>query len=115
MAGKQALRCAISGGLLALVAVGVPLGAAPGYAQTACSDGAAEVVTTYTDARGITVTTTENYRGVTGLTLLVEENTGSRMENLTIPAWLQDAYGGNSAAIHLDLERGLLQRRGPCQ
>ncbi|MFN8557688.1 MAG: hypothetical protein U0531_10190 [Dehalococcoidia bacterium] len=58
-------------------------------------------MTTYTDARGILVTTTENYRGVTGLTLLVEAY--RQPHGKPDPRVASGRLWGNSAAIYLDL------------
>ena len=72
------------------------------------------VLTTVTER----VTTTRNYQGVEDLIFVVREVTffgeTRRITSLSIPAYLNQAYGGNEAALRADLEAGYLKDRGPC-
>jgi hypothetical protein len=62
-----------------------------------------------------TVTTTYNYKGVTGVTFIVRQNSLlGRQEILSTPAWLRQAMGEDETAIRRALDSGTLKNSGPC-
>jgi hypothetical protein len=65
---------------------------------------------------GTNVTTTENYKGVEGLMMIVVTTMdGDLITSYSIPDWLMASYGYNQEAIMRDIDRGLLKDRGPSQ
>ncbi len=94
-----------------------PETAAPGrtrgaFSPTDCTAPLDAYTYRHESVNGITVTTTENYNGVQGLVRsVVVEPDGGTVDDLSFPAWLVDAYGGNLPAIRGDLISGSLRNR----
>ena len=64
---------------------------------------------------GTVITETRNVAGVEGLIqTTISGGLGRPIVNLSVPAYLLEAYGGNITAIQRDLEAGHLKDRGPC-
>jgi hypothetical protein len=130
LAGMLGVAALMLGGLLML-----PESAAAQTAGGGCQ-GAATPETTVEEAERIRnlysgffvgyvlelerVSTTRNYNGVQDLTFVQRETSingviTQRTTALSIPPYLQEAYGGNERAIRADLEAGFLKDRGPCR
>jgi hypothetical protein len=97
--------------VLALGAL-APIQARP--AAAACNEPPAEITKTIPSKSEISVTRTENYKQVEGLIMESVAFDGVTVENLSIPDWLLQSYGGNRVALDRDLEAGVLQNRGRC-
>lgn len=127
-------------GLAALLVGGVALTPRPALAQeqgpSPICQGARPVVTTYQGGAGGTVrhrgrivliqdlfeadsrirnarvtTTIVNFNGVEGVVAELTEDELGRTVSYSFPAWLLDAYRGNTGAIIADLESGNLKDR----
>ncbi len=99
---------------VAVVALGVlaPVQARP--AAAACNEPPNEITKANPSASPIAVARVENYKKVEGLIMETVTVDGVAHENLSIPDWLSQSYGGNRAAIERDIEAGVLKERGRC-
>lgn len=99
---------------VAVVALGVlaPVQARP--AAAACNEPPTEIKKTVPSKSEISVSQTINFNRVEGLIQETVSFDGVTHENLSIPDWLMQSYGGNRVAIERDLEAGVLKDRGRC-